>query len=178
MFRARPKRARRSRYQASYRLTRSVPAALAAVLLIAVIVGVTLTYKRFDDFVSATTGHHLNPIGEVVQVVEPAQGTLAYKLKHGQPVNILLLGMGGEQNDAPYLTDSIMAVSIDPNSNRVLMVSIPRHLVVHIDLQTTASRTSCRRSNRRRRRSMVSPRHRSCSTRCRRTSTPTCRCPI
>src|SRR5438876_269331 len=117
MFRARPKRARRSRYQVSYRLTRSVPAALAAVLLIAVIVGVTLTYKRFDDFVSATTGHHLNPIGEVVQVVEPAQGTLAYKLKHGQPVNILLLGMGGEQNDAPYLTDSIMAVSIDPSSN-------------------------------------------------------------
>jgi len=113
---------------------------LAAVLLIAVIVGVTLTYKRFDDFVSATTGHHLNPIGEVVQVVEPAQGTLAYKLKHGQPVNILLLGMGGEQNDAPYLTDSIMAVSIDPNSNRVLMVSIPRDLVVHMDLQTTPGR--------------------------------------
>ena len=140
MFRARPKRARRSRYQVSYRLTRSVPAALAAVLLIAVIVGVTLTYKRFDDFVSATTGHHLNPIGEVVQVVEPAQGTLAYKLKHGQPVNILLLGMGGEQNDAPYLTDSIMAVSIDPNSNRVLMVSIPRDLVVHMDLQTTPGR--------------------------------------
>src|SRR5438477_9573919 len=140
MFRARPKRARRSRYQVSYRLTRSVPAALAAVLLIAVIVGVTLTYKRFDDFVSATTGHHLNPIGEVVQVVEPAQGAIAYKLEHGQPVNILLLGMGGEQNDAPYLTDSIMAVSIDPNSNRVLMVSIPRDLVVHMDLQTTPGR--------------------------------------
>ena len=72
---------------------------LNVVLLIAVIVGVTLTYKRFDDFVSATTGHHLNPIGEVVQVVEPAQGTLAYKLKHGQPVNILLLRLpdGTEQ---------------------------------------------------------------------------------
>jgi len=26
--------------------------------------------------------------------------------------------MGGEQNDAPYLTDSIMAVSIEPTSNR------------------------------------------------------------
>src|SRR2546423_14414234 len=135
MFRARPKRARRSRYNVSYRLTRSVQAALAAVLLIAVIVGVTLTYKRFDDFVSATTGHHLNPIGEVVQVVEPAQGTLAYKLKHGPPVHILLLGMGGEQNDAPHLTDSIMPVPIGPKTNLVLMVCVPPHPAFQMDVQ-------------------------------------------
>src|SRR5207253_10440056 len=73
---------------------------------------------------------------------EPAQGTMAYKLKHGQQVNILLLGMGGEQNDAPYLTDSIMAVSIDPTSNRVMMASIPRDLVVHIDRKSTRLNSS------------------------------------
>jgi len=141
MVRARPRKARRSRYNVSYRLTRSVPAAIVAVLLLAVLVGATLTYKRFDDFINATTGHHINPIGEVVQAVEPAQGTIAYKLKHGQQVNILLLGMGGYENDAPYLTDSIMAVTIDPSSNRVSMVSIPRDLVVHMNLQTPSSRT-------------------------------------
>ena len=91
MLKARP-RARRSRYNVSYRLTRSVPAAIVAALLVVVLVGATLTYKRFDDFITATTGHHLNPIGEVVQAVEPAQGTIAYKLKHGQQVSILLLG--------------------------------------------------------------------------------------
>jgi LCP family protein required for cell wall assembly len=140
MSRARPKRARRSRYRVFYRLTRSVPAVLIAVLLLAVVLGATLTYKRFDDFMAATTGHHINPIGEVVQAVEPAQGTIAYKLKHGQQVNILLLGMGGEQNDAPYLTDSIMAVSIDPTTNRVMMVSIPRDLTVHMNLQSNPNR--------------------------------------
>jgi LCP family protein required for cell wall assembly len=140
MLRARP-RARRSRYHVSYRLTRSVPAAIAVALLLVVLVGVTLTYKRLDDFITATTGHHLNPIGEVVQAVEPAQGTIAYKLKHGQQVNILLLGMGGEQNDAPYLTDSIMAVTIDPATGRVMLASIPRDLVVHMNLQTPSSRT-------------------------------------
>jgi LCP family protein required for cell wall assembly len=134
-------RARRSRYNVSYRLTRSVPAAIAVVLLLVVILGATLTYKRFDDFITATTGHHLNPIGEVVQAVEPAQGTIAYKLKHGQQVNILLLGMGGEENDAPYLTDSIMAVTIDPNTDRVMLASIPRDLVVHMNLQTPSTRT-------------------------------------
>jgi LCP family protein required for cell wall assembly len=113
---------------------------VGAVLLVVVIVTATLAYKRFDDFFAATTGRHLNPIGEVVQAVEPAPGTIAYKLKHGQRVNVLLLGMGGEQNDAPYLTDSIMAVSIDPNTNRVMLVSIPRDLVVHMNLQSDSSR--------------------------------------
>ena len=139
MLRARP-RARRSRYNVSYRLTRSVPAAIAAALILVVLVAVTLTYKRFDDFITATTGHHINPIGEVVQAVEPAQGTIAYKLKHGQQVNILLLGMGGEQNDAPYLTDSIMAVTIDPTSNRVMLASIPRDLTLGMNLQNPPSR--------------------------------------
>ncbi len=138
MLRARP-RARRSRYNVTYRLTRSVPAAVVAALLLIVLVVATFTYKRIDDFISATTGHHITP-GEIVQVVEPAQGTIAYKLKHGQQVNILLLGMGGEQNDAPYLTDSIMAVTIDPTSGRVMLLSIPRDLVVHMNLQTPSSR--------------------------------------
>jgi LCP family protein required for cell wall assembly len=139
MLRARP-RARRSRYNVSYRLTRSVPAVVAVALLLAVLVGATLTYKRLDDFITATTGHHINPIGEVVQAVEPAQGTIAYKLKHGQQVNILLLGMGGYENDAPYLTDSIMAVTIDPTTDRVMLASIPRDLVVPMNLQTPSSR--------------------------------------
>ena len=141
MSRARPKKARRSRYRLTYRLTRSVPAAIIGAVLLAVIVGATLTYKRFDDFVSATTGHHINPIGEVVQAVDPSPGTIAYKLKHGDRVNVLLLGRGGYENDAPYLTDSIMAVSIDPTSNRVMMLSIPRDLVVRMNLQSDASRS-------------------------------------
>src|SRR5437867_5196476 len=140
MFRARPKKARRSRYRVSYRLTRSVPAAIMSVVLLAVVVRATLTYKRFDEFISATTGRHINPIGEVVQAVDPSSGTIAYKLKHGQRVNILLLGRGGYENDAPYLTDSIMAVSIDPITNRVMMLSIPRDLVVPMNLQSNSSR--------------------------------------
>ena len=135
MSRARPKKARRSRYRVSYRLTRSVPAAVIAAVLVIVVVAATLTYKRLDDFVNATTGHHLNPVGEVVQAVDPSPGTIAYKLKHGERVNVLLLGRGGYENDAPYLTDSIMAISIDPVTNRVMMLSIPRDLVVHMNLQ-------------------------------------------
>src|SRR4029077_2382946 len=147
MSRPRPKRARRSRYSVSYRLTRSFPAAIVAALLLVVVLGATFTYKRLDDFVSATTGHHINPIGEVVQAVAPQPGTIAYKLQHGQQVNVLLLGMGGYENDAPFLTDSIMAVSIDPASNRVMMLSIPRDLVVKMNLQDPATRTWANKIN-------------------------------
>ncbi|TMG22910.1 MAG: LytR family transcriptional regulator [Chloroflexi bacterium] len=254
MSRARP-RARRSRYSVSHRLSRSVPALIGAVLLVAIVVTATVAYRRIDDFLSATTGKHLT-LGAVVEAVQPEPGTMAYKLQHGQQVNILLLGMGGYENDAPFLTDSIMAVTIDPNSHRVMLASVPRDLVAHMNLQTNAgsiwtnkinaayevpytsiiccvapqyqgrdggghaaehevgkitgltfdryiaidfkafrdmvnalggvssrrtsgdragSRTSCRRSRRRRRLSTAGRRRRSCWTRCRRTSTPTCR---
>jgi LCP family protein required for cell wall assembly len=105
-------------------------------LLVAVVAGGLLAYKRIDDFLTTTTGHGLT-LGQVVQAVEPQPGTIAYKLEHGQKVSILLLGMGGYENDAPFLTDSIMAVTIDPTSHRVSMVSVPRDLVVHMNLQSS-----------------------------------------
>jgi polyisoprenyl-teichoic acid--peptidoglycan teichoic acid transferase len=111
---------------------------IGVVLLVALVFTATLTYRRIDDFLNTTTGHGLT-LGQVVQAVEPQPGTIAYKLDHGQQVNILLLGMGGYENDAPFLTDSIMAVTIDPNSHRVMLASVPRDLVVHMNLQTSPS---------------------------------------
>jgi LCP family protein required for cell wall assembly len=120
---------------------------IVAALLIVVLVGAAITYQRFDNFLTGITGQHFNPIGDVVQAIEPSPGTIAYKLKHGQRVNILLLGRGGVQNDAPYLTDSLMAVTIDPVSNRVMLASVPRDLVVRMNLQDPSSRTWANKIN-------------------------------
>jgi len=108
---------------------------VGAFLLVAIVVTATVAYRRIDDFLSATTGKHIS-LGDVVQAVEPDPGSIAWKLEHGQQVSILLLGMGGYENDAPFLTDSIMAVTIDPNSHRVMLASIPRDLVVKMNLQS------------------------------------------
>src|SRR5215472_4550188 len=121
-------------------MSRSVPALIGAFLLVAIVVTATVMYRRIDDFLSATTGKGLT-LGQVVQAVEPDPGTIAYKLQHGQQVNILLLGMGGYENDAPFLTDSIMAVTIDPNSHRVMLASVPRDLVVRMNLQSNPNMT-------------------------------------
>lgn len=47
-------------------------------------------------------------------------------------VNVLLIGIGGEQHKAGSLADTIMLVSLDPISKDVAMLSIPRDLWVDI----------------------------------------------
>jgi len=75
-----------------------------------------------------------NPIQLIQQEIGgPAPGTLAYKLQHGQRVNILALGYGGVEDSGPNLTDTIMVISIDPASQRVFEISVPRDLYVRID---------------------------------------------
>lgn len=43
-------------------------------------------------------------------------------------VNVLFLGIGGERHDGPLLTDTIIYASIDPETQKVTLVSIPRDL--------------------------------------------------
>ncbi len=47
-------------------------------------------------------------------------------------VNILLLGIGGENHEGPYLTDTIIVASFKPSANQVALISIPRDLLVPI----------------------------------------------
>jgi len=59
-------------------------------------------------------------------------GSLGWKIKHDQRLNILLVGFGGPGHDGPYLTDSIMLLSIRPGSREAMMISLPRDLWVTI----------------------------------------------
>ncbi len=104
--------------------------ALAAIGL-AVLVGGYGTARVFDFLHSVANLN--NPVDVIRNQVAPPPGSIAYKLQHGQQVNILALGYGGSENDAPYLTDTIMAVSIDPASKRVVEISIPRDTWVQIN---------------------------------------------
>lgn len=45
-------------------------------------------------------------------------------------VNMLLLGVGGGTHDGPLLTDTIMYASIDPEKQKVTLISLPRDLWV------------------------------------------------
>ncbi len=47
-------------------------------------------------------------------------------------INVLLIGMGGEGHDGPYLTDTLIVGSIRPSDGSVAMLSIPRDLLVPV----------------------------------------------
>ncbi len=47
-------------------------------------------------------------------------------------VNILLLGIGGEGHDGPYLTDTMMLAQVRPDLGEVTLTAIPRDLYVDI----------------------------------------------
>jgi LCP family protein required for cell wall assembly len=68
----------------------------------------------------------------LVQAQADDPGSLAYKIKHDQRINILLLGYGGPGHEGPYLSDSIMMVSVQPAAKEAIMVSLPRDLYVRI----------------------------------------------
>lgn len=48
-------------------------------------------------------------------------------------VNILLLGIGGKNHDGPYLSDTIVIVSVKPSTKQVAFISIPRDLQIYMD---------------------------------------------
>ena len=48
-------------------------------------------------------------------------------------VNILLLGMGGQNHEGGYLTDTIMLASLQPSTGDIAMISIPRDLLVPVE---------------------------------------------
>ncbi len=57
----------------------------------------------------------------------------ALKGEKRERVNILLLGMGGRQHEGGYLTDTIILVSLDLESKKVAMMSIPRDMAIPVE---------------------------------------------
>lgn len=47
-------------------------------------------------------------------------------------VNVLLLGVGGEGHNGPWLTDTMILASIDPGTGDVFLISIPRDFIVQV----------------------------------------------
>lgn len=105
---------------------------LALLVLAAVVVVGGVGSYRVVSFLHDVANLN-NPLQLIQSQIDPPAGSIAYKLKHGQRVNILALGYGGAENDSPYLTDTIMAISIDPATGQVMESSIPRDLWVDVD---------------------------------------------
>jgi polyisoprenyl-teichoic acid--peptidoglycan teichoic acid transferase len=104
---------------------------------VAVIAGGALLLAGLLVFRVWSVIHTISPRAQPVDLVtlvhaQDEPGSLAWKVKHDQRINILLLGYGGPGHDGPYLTDSVMLVSIRPDTHQAIMISLPRDLWVKI----------------------------------------------
>ena len=101
---------------------------VAVILLVCLGVGI-FAASRAISFLSQFG----NPLAQAGDALNPPAGSVTWKLRNGQQVNLLLLGDGGSENDAPYLTDTMMAVVLDPAHKRAVEVSVPRDMAVPVD---------------------------------------------
>lgn len=68
----------------------------------------------------------------IVRAQPEEPGSLAWKIKHDERINILLLGYGGPGHDGPYLTDSTLLVSLRPGLREAVLINLPRDWWVKI----------------------------------------------
>ncbi len=105
---------------------------------VAAIAGLALLVFGFAVFRAWSAIHAVSPHAQpqdliaLVQTKSDQPGSLGWKIKRDERINILLLGYGGPGHDGPYLTDSIMVLSMRPATGEAMMISLPRDLWVTI----------------------------------------------
>jgi LCP family protein required for cell wall assembly len=127
-----PRRRRASAALGPARPWHYLRAALAIVLGAALLLGGIGGVRVWSAIHAIAPRAQPQDIITLVQAQTDDPESLAYKIKHDQRLNILLLGYGGPGHEGPYLTDSIMLVSIQPAAKQAIMISLPRDLYVKI----------------------------------------------
>ena len=106
--------------------------------VVAVIAGLALLGCGLAVFRVWSAIHAISPRAQpqdliaLIQAKNDQPGSVGWKIKHDERINILLLGYGGPGHDGPYLTDSIMVLTIRPAMREAMMISLPRDLWVKI----------------------------------------------
>src|SRR2546421_4661791 len=87
------------------------------VLLLVCIIGV----------LTITTAQRVLAFGSAISTQSPLSTQTSY-MGTGDRVNILIMGYGGSGHDGAYLTDSLVVMSLMPQSHHSTLISVPRDL--------------------------------------------------
>ncbi len=111
---------------------------VVAGILVVLLAGAGVATYRVYTFLNTVTAG-VNPLNVIQTTLgkDTNPNDVLYKIQHRQQINILLLGYSGSSNTkggeaAPYLTDSLLVLSIDTATNRAVLTSVPRDLYVKI----------------------------------------------
>jgi len=110
--------------------TRKKPSLGKIFLAIFVFFALITTYVLFKIFTAPDNEKEGGIFTQIKHLIMSSDKSLAGE--SSDRINILLMGVGGGSHEGPYLTDTMMLVSIKPSTNQVGMLSIPRDLYVRI----------------------------------------------
>ncbi|MDQ6711003.1 MAG: LCP family protein [Candidatus Dormibacteraeota bacterium] len=127
-----PRRRRASAATTTLPTSRLIGTAVA-VIIAAILIGLAFFTVRLWSVLHAISPRaQPQDLVTLVHAQSDEPGSLGWRIKHDERLNILLVGYGGPGHDGPYLTDSLMLLSIKPGSRQAVMISLPRDLWVKI----------------------------------------------
>ncbi|MDD5749258.1 MAG: LCP family protein [Patescibacteria group bacterium] len=98
-------------------------------LIIIFSLGAKIISAGNDSFLSGVKNSYL--LRQISNIISPKEKWL--KGEKDDRINFVLLGMGGEGHDGPYLTDTIIIASFKPSSKEAAIFSLPRDMIVPIN---------------------------------------------
>ena len=102
---------------------------LAGIFIFLIIFGLYFSERFVTDPKSPIISiNQFNPITRLVGLVMGDDKRLDGLTE--DRINFLLLGIGGEGHDGPYLTDTIIVASLKPSTGEVALMSLPRDLAI------------------------------------------------
>ncbi len=102
---------------------------LTALLLLP---SVLLTKKRIIIIENQPRANQLSASSNLITKNAPFLSRTILLSDENERINSIFLGIPGQNNDAPNLTDTLMIMSVNKNTNDGFLLSIPRDLLVKI----------------------------------------------
>ena len=114
---AKPPKRRKARLSQPKRKGKGCLISVAVVLLLLIILGA----------IAIPTAQKALAFGSAISTQSPLSTQTGY-MGTSNRVNILIMGYGGSGHDGAYLTDSLVVMSLMPQSHHTTLVSVPRDL--------------------------------------------------
>lgn len=105
---------------------RALKIVLTALFLVILALSTAVVWRAINLSDKIFVGKKLSFFQKIRQVIAGNIGQIHLIGEDEGQINILLLGIGGEGHDGPYLTDTIILAQIRPDLGKVVLTSIPR----------------------------------------------------
>lgn len=105
---------------------------LLFIVIAILLLGVIVTLRAANLSQKIFVGQKTTFFGKIVDLIRGGGDNAKLEGEDLGQINILLLGIGGEGHDGPYLTDTMILAQIRPDIGEVTLTSIPRDYLVDL----------------------------------------------